>query len=188
MPGDRETQQGLGLFHGYPAWWKKKCAEENMPVDIVLDRPVGGGGGYRNVLGRLTGGGGVATTATAGGSGGNNNAESSIASSSALASNNWRRRVDVGPPQTPQVENTTPVAVATTPLSAGSNGSSGGGGPPSRSPWQPRSRVVGGNVPSRGAVGTCPPMNIARSLFFFLGDLSTMKYCDSNTNFSVFRL
>ncbi|KAK7220501.1 hypothetical protein V2G26_008504 [Clonostachys chloroleuca] len=27
MPYDKATQQSLGLFHGLPAWWKRKQAE-----------------------------------------------------------------------------------------------------------------------------------------------------------------
>ncbi|PSR81843.1 hypothetical protein BD289DRAFT_475472 [Coniella lustricola] len=43
MPQDKETQQSLGLFHGYPAWWKKHCAEQQMQID---DRPINIGGAF----------------------------------------------------------------------------------------------------------------------------------------------
>ncbi|KAJ0120112.1 zinc finger protein [Diaporthe amygdali] len=39
MPHDRETQEKLGLFHGYPAWWKKQAVEQQRPLAID-DRPV----------------------------------------------------------------------------------------------------------------------------------------------------
>ncbi|ROW13336.1 hypothetical protein VPNG_05474 [Cytospora leucostoma] len=44
MPNDKETQEKLGLFHGYPAWWKKLLAEQQRPVPAVDDRPVNHGG------------------------------------------------------------------------------------------------------------------------------------------------
>ncbi|OAR03151.1 hypothetical protein LLEC1_06013 [Akanthomyces lecanii] len=31
MPQDEATQRSLGLFHGYPAWWKKRTEEQNSP-------------------------------------------------------------------------------------------------------------------------------------------------------------
>ncbi|KAJ6783344.1 hypothetical protein PWT90_04343 [Aphanocladium album] len=31
MPQDEATQRSLGLFHGYPAWWKKRVEEQNSP-------------------------------------------------------------------------------------------------------------------------------------------------------------
>ncbi|KAG6358686.1 hypothetical protein INS49_012204 [Diaporthe citri] len=39
MPHDRETQEKLGLFHGYPAWWKKQALDQQRPLAID-DRPV----------------------------------------------------------------------------------------------------------------------------------------------------
>ncbi|KKY32419.1 putative c-x8-c-x5-c-x3-h type zinc finger protein [Diaporthe ampelina] len=39
MPHDRETQEKLGLFHGYPGWWKKQAVEQQRPLAID-DRPV----------------------------------------------------------------------------------------------------------------------------------------------------
>lgn len=39
MPHDRETQERLGLFHGYPAWWKKQAIEQQRPL-CIDDRPV----------------------------------------------------------------------------------------------------------------------------------------------------
>ncbi|XWW95938.1 hypothetical protein V2A60_003907 [Cordyceps javanica] len=31
MPQDEATQRSLGLFHGFPAWWKKRTEEQNSP-------------------------------------------------------------------------------------------------------------------------------------------------------------
>ncbi|KAF1734436.1 hypothetical protein CRV24_005975 [Beauveria bassiana] len=31
MPRDEATQRSLGLFHGFPAWWKKRAEEQNSP-------------------------------------------------------------------------------------------------------------------------------------------------------------
>lgn len=39
MPHDRETQEKLGLFHGYPTWWKKQALDVQRPLAID-DRPV----------------------------------------------------------------------------------------------------------------------------------------------------
>ncbi|KAI0186396.1 hypothetical protein EV127DRAFT_172987 [Xylaria flabelliformis] len=33
MPEDQETQRMLGLFHGYPQWWKKRQADLSRPRD-----------------------------------------------------------------------------------------------------------------------------------------------------------
>jgi len=48
MPNDKETQHTLGLFHGYPAWWKKYMAtlarprqdldeDCNQPIALTVD-------------------------------------------------------------------------------------------------------------------------------------------------------
>lgn len=38
MPQDEATQKSLGLFHGFPAWWKKRADEQNSPRR-ALDSP-----------------------------------------------------------------------------------------------------------------------------------------------------
>ena len=40
MPTDKETQEKLGLFHGYPAWWKKLQADRQRPVNEQSDAPI----------------------------------------------------------------------------------------------------------------------------------------------------
>ncbi|KAJ0100731.1 zinc finger protein [Diaporthe amygdali] len=71
MPHDRETQETLGLFHGYPAWWKKQAVEQQRPLAID-DRLVSVGPGR----------GGFPTSVSAGVLG------SSL--SSAVVYSNWR--------------------------------------------------------------------------------------------------
>ncbi|KAF3761128.1 hypothetical protein M406DRAFT_334735 [Cryphonectria parasitica EP155] len=50
MPQDKETQQSLGLFHGYPAWWKKHCADQQQ-IQQGEERPINVGGGYGGAVG-----------------------------------------------------------------------------------------------------------------------------------------
>lgn len=38
MPQDEATQRSLGLFHGFPAWWKKRMEEQNS-LRRALDAP-----------------------------------------------------------------------------------------------------------------------------------------------------
>ncbi|XXH03763.1 hypothetical protein Hte_010169 [Hypoxylon texense] len=47
MPFDKVTQHQLGLFHGFPAWWKKHQAD----LSRQRDSPVVGGGGNAGVAG-----------------------------------------------------------------------------------------------------------------------------------------
>ncbi|KAI3398198.1 hypothetical protein diail_9675 [Diaporthe ilicicola] len=55
MPHDRETQEKLGLFHGYPAWWKKQVADQQRPLAID-DRPVSIGAGREGFPASLSAG------------------------------------------------------------------------------------------------------------------------------------
>lgn len=63
MPNDKETQEKLGLFHGYPAWWKKLLAEQQRPMAAIDDRPVNIVAGRRGAVGA---GAAVAAAAAAG--------------------------------------------------------------------------------------------------------------------------
>ena len=35
MPYDKATQRSLGLFHGFPTWWRKLQAEQQRQHDVV---------------------------------------------------------------------------------------------------------------------------------------------------------
>jgi hypothetical protein len=74
MPHDRATQESLGLFHGYPTWWKKLALEQQRP-QAIDDRPVALGTGRPNLPG-LT----ASTSLGSLGSG----------MSNAVVSSNWR--------------------------------------------------------------------------------------------------
>ncbi|KAI1380577.1 hypothetical protein F4677DRAFT_461945 [Hypoxylon crocopeplum] len=52
MPFDKVTQHQLGLFHGFPAWWKKHQADLSRQRDV----PIGGGSGSGEEPARLSGG------------------------------------------------------------------------------------------------------------------------------------
>jgi hypothetical protein len=43
MPSDKVTQHQLGLFHGYPQWWKKHQADLARQREAPLESPSGGG-------------------------------------------------------------------------------------------------------------------------------------------------
>ncbi|KAI1344824.1 hypothetical protein F5Y15DRAFT_6651 [Xylariaceae sp. FL0016] len=43
MPFDKVTQHQLGLFHGFPAWWKKHQADLARQRDATVDMSSGGG-------------------------------------------------------------------------------------------------------------------------------------------------
>ncbi|KAI1467826.1 uncharacterized protein F4812DRAFT_471195 [Daldinia caldariorum] len=125
MPFDKVTQHQLGLFHGFPAWWKKHQADLSRQRDGTEDvvrlsghggHSGGGGGsgagGGERFIGRGTGhahGHGVAAGSAAGagaaeGMGMTNTAATAAAttptttttSSSGLQS--WRRGADAGSP------------------------------------------------------------------------------------------
>jgi hypothetical protein len=68
MPNDRETQVKLGLFHGFPGWWKKLLAEQQRSpgAAAVEDSPVGSVGAGR-VGASAAGGGAAGAGAGAGG-------------------------------------------------------------------------------------------------------------------------
>ncbi|KAJ9156515.1 hypothetical protein NKR23_g1316 [Pleurostoma richardsiae] len=40
MPTDKETQEKLGLFHGFPAWWKKLQIEQQRPIAPSSNSPL----------------------------------------------------------------------------------------------------------------------------------------------------
>lgn len=82
MPMDKETQQGLGLFHGLPPWFRKHQAEQVMYHD---DRPIPLGGGvvgYGGSAGRIGNPGGAFGAGAA--------------ASAASRAQNWRR-IEAGP-------------------------------------------------------------------------------------------
>jgi hypothetical protein len=45
MPSDKVTQHQLGLFHGYPQWWKKHQADLARQRETPLDSPSSDAGG-----------------------------------------------------------------------------------------------------------------------------------------------
>ncbi|KAI1658182.1 hypothetical protein F4813DRAFT_395900, partial [Daldinia decipiens] len=70
MPFDKVTQHQLGLFHGFPAWWKKHQADlsrqRDGPEDPVRLSGGSSGGGAERFMGRGGGGGGHPAAAGAG--------------------------------------------------------------------------------------------------------------------------
>lgn len=78
MPSDKETQMTLGLFHGYPGWWRKHMAEQQMQLD---DRPV-----------QIAAGIGAGGSGGSGGLGNGAAFQPAVAGSGrALAARDWRR-------------------------------------------------------------------------------------------------
>lgn len=43
MPSDKATQHSLGLFHGFPQWWKKHQADLARQREVPMDSPNNGG-------------------------------------------------------------------------------------------------------------------------------------------------
>ncbi|KAG8158496.1 hypothetical protein KVR01_011618 [Diaporthe batatas] len=105
MPHDRETQEKLGLFHGYPTWWKKAAMDLQRPLAID-DRPVSLNSG-RAMFPALT-------ASTSMGSG----------LSNAVVSSNWR--TGPGPVGGGDAGGVNRSPSSPTPM--GSGGGSGGGG------------------------------------------------------------
>lgn len=96
MPHDRETQMNLGLFHGHPTWWKRKCAEQQMPIDdspIPLPQLTGGGGadGYGSASGSGLYGSGSGAATGYGGSSRPGGAFDPRSGRGALSAVSWRR-------------------------------------------------------------------------------------------------
>lgn len=86
MPTDKETQMSLGLFHGFPPWWRRYCAERSMPID---DAPVhvpaaGGAAPHQGLAARRGSGGAFGAAAGAG----------AAAGGGALGASSWRRRIE----------------------------------------------------------------------------------------------
>ncbi|KAI1473973.1 hypothetical protein F4774DRAFT_430359 [Daldinia eschscholtzii] len=98
MPFDKVTQHQLGLFHGFPAWWKKHQADLSRQRDGTEDsvRLSSSGGGERFV-GRGAGGNGggshSGTTTSSGASevGGNAGMTMTTASTTSSGLPSWRR-------------------------------------------------------------------------------------------------
>lgn len=102
MPFDKLTQHQLGLFHGYPAWWKKHQAElsrqRDVPVSVAGSGPGGGGedsGRMSNAdrfLGRAAIGSGSSTRPSSAAGGGGGGEVVGVASSPVSPGiPNWRR-------------------------------------------------------------------------------------------------
>ncbi|KAK6951411.1 hypothetical protein Daesc_007946 [Daldinia eschscholtzii] len=102
MPFDKVTQHQLGLFHGFPAWWKKHQADLSRQRDGTEDsvRLSSSGGGERFIGrgagGSSSGGGGghsgtTAMSSVAGETGGNGGMATTTASTTSSGLPSWRR-------------------------------------------------------------------------------------------------
>ncbi|KUI59620.1 hypothetical protein VP1G_06841 [Cytospora mali] len=140
MPNDKETQEKLGLFHGYPSWWKKLLAEQQRPTSID-DRPVSIGAG------RGGGGGG-------GGAGG--------AGPGAMVgpayTNAWRPAQNGQGHTGEAVEDARPASFG---AGSGAGGRGGGGFGTRGGSRQGRGGAAVLNAPNYGPIG--PPSRVARS-------------------------
>lgn len=150
MPNDRETQEKLGLFHGFPGWWKKLLAEQQRSpgaaAAAIEDSPVSSGG-----TGRV---GASATSAAGAGAAGAGAGGGAMAVSPAY--NNAWRTIQSGPAHPVEsVEDARSVG-----FGSGGGGRRGGGAFGSRG----GSRRGGGasfNAPNYGPIA--PPSRLGRT-------------------------
>ncbi|KAL1878167.1 hypothetical protein Daus18300_002083 [Diaporthe australafricana] len=144
MPHDRETQEKLGLFHGYPAWWKKQVLEQQRPLSID-DRPVSIGasrGSFPSLPSSGSLGGGL---------------------SSAVVSSNWRAAPsnvgEAGGSPTPTIGGSSSMLGRSGSLGFGGSGRSNARQPPSfqpptYGPIGPPSRAGGSSTSGPGTTAT----------------------------------
>lgn len=100
MPVDKETQMSLGLFHGFPPWWRRYCAERSTQLE---DNPVPGNGSN-----------GAASPPGYSGASRHGSAApiDSVSSGAALKAISWRRPIEPPPAEaTPSMPSTSSSSI-----------------------------------------------------------------------------